>query len=833
MFDHPQNPRHPATFFTMTKPFAYLSATLNLHKEPLKVVSDKPLVLRYAVAVWDGKVETEQIDKCYRQWSTQPPDTAPPGATEAAAKQPAVTEESTERLAALEQKITAAAEKAKRSAVRFVSSARLEKAKQIPGHAPPRWFSGVILSADGYVATSPYTPDSPDHLPPGEAVSIHLADGRLVPGVAVGSSRQLGFGLLKITPDGPWPNAEIGSSADLKLGEICLAVAYPRANCFQEHYPDREPSLRLGLVGVKAERRWLGVSTQVGLGEDGGLFDLNGRLIGVHAKVGVIDLQPYPTIETIQQYWKGLVGSSAPAKQQAADQADGVAESPKRKALPPVPAQDDPRVAPVIAKGRQVTVRLRFESGGFSGVVVTSDGYVATCAHHNLPAGTDITINFSGGREVPGKIVGSDFLLDVGLAKITDPGPWPHAEWGSATSVRPGDLCVGLGYARWAKDIERKNWRKEPRVLVGRVRDTRLAPAIIKHPRGLGSGSSGGALLDSEGRLIGLQSGGFFVGSDWSAGIDLVKEHWDFLISGGVSLGDSVPFGLSPTAEAFRKAVEPLPPIVVGVLGDGKRRALGTIVSADGYILTKASELYGSISCRLADGRTLPAVTVGVSRQHDLALLKIDAAGLPQIRWRRERLPVGSFVGAMRYQEPPAVSVMALGTHSVPGAPGYLVGGKVKEVKDGVELEELWLKRRSLLRKGDVIVHVEGRPTPNLKAFEQVTKRHSSGKAWGLPSVIPGDPIRVGVRRNGKDMELRFPLPTIVTIGGYDSTSPRSCAFPAVFDTDAIVTRDTCGGPLVDRSGEVVGITIAIATEERVYVVPAAVARKVFAELRH
>jgi S1-C subfamily serine protease len=397
---------------------------------------------------------------------------APQNATAAAAKQPVVTDGSTERLAALEQKIIAAAEKAKRSVVRFV------QAKPYLNPANPRWFSGVILSADGYVTTGPYTPGTPDHLPPGEAVSIHLADGRLVPGVAVGSSRQLGFGLVKITPDGPWPNAEISSSAELKQGDLCLAVAYPRANCFQEHYPDRESSLRLGLVAVKAERRWLGASTQVGLGEDGGLFDLQGRLIGVHAKDRVIDLQPYATIETIQQYWKGLVGPPVPVEDHAADQADGIADSPSNRASLPVPAHDDPRVSRVIAKGREVTVR--FEPGGCSGVVVTSDGYVATCAHHNLAPGTDITINFSGGREVPGKIVGSDFLLDVGLAKIMEPGPWPHAEWGSATSVRPGDLCVGLGFARFAKDGDsepRKNWRKEPQVLVGRVRDTRLAPA--------------------------------------------------------------------------------------------------------------------------------------------------------------------------------------------------------------------------------------------------------------------------------------------------------------------------------------------------------------------
>ena len=68
MFDHPGNPRHPATWFTMAKPFAYLSATMRLHEEPLKVLAGKPLMLRYGVALWDGRVETSQIDELYKQW---------------------------------------------------------------------------------------------------------------------------------------------------------------------------------------------------------------------------------------------------------------------------------------------------------------------------------------------------------------------------------------------------------------------------------------------------------------------------------------------------------------------------------------------------------------------------------------------------------------------------------------------------------------------------------------------------------------------------------------------------------------------------------------------
>jgi hypothetical protein len=65
---HPENLRHPTYWFTMTSPFAYLAATLNLYREPLVVGSDKPLVLNYAVVVWDGRLEKSRIDQVYRHW---------------------------------------------------------------------------------------------------------------------------------------------------------------------------------------------------------------------------------------------------------------------------------------------------------------------------------------------------------------------------------------------------------------------------------------------------------------------------------------------------------------------------------------------------------------------------------------------------------------------------------------------------------------------------------------------------------------------------------------------------------------------------------------------
>jgi hypothetical protein len=69
LFDSPANPRHPAAMFTMTAPFAYVSATLNLWKQPLVLKADAPpLALRYGIAVWDGDVGTPEIERLYRKW---------------------------------------------------------------------------------------------------------------------------------------------------------------------------------------------------------------------------------------------------------------------------------------------------------------------------------------------------------------------------------------------------------------------------------------------------------------------------------------------------------------------------------------------------------------------------------------------------------------------------------------------------------------------------------------------------------------------------------------------------------------------------------------------
>jgi len=69
MYDHPDNPRHPARFFTMAEPFAYLSATLDLAERPLELTRGEQLDLCWGLAVWEQPVTPERIEEHYRTWS--------------------------------------------------------------------------------------------------------------------------------------------------------------------------------------------------------------------------------------------------------------------------------------------------------------------------------------------------------------------------------------------------------------------------------------------------------------------------------------------------------------------------------------------------------------------------------------------------------------------------------------------------------------------------------------------------------------------------------------------------------------------------------------------
>ncbi|WP_374243876.1 DegQ family serine endoprotease [Zoogloea sp.] len=125
--------------------------------------------------------------------------------------------------------------------------------------------------------------------------------------------------------------------------------------------------------------------------------------------------------------------------------------------------------------------------------------------------------------------------------------------------------------------------------------------------------------------------------------------------NGGAS-GDD-PFAGDPFYDFLRRFGVPVPGMPGNGGGGGRapeqiQQGVGSgfIVSADGFVLTNAHVVDGAteVTVRLTDKREFKAKVVGTDKRTDVALLKIDATGLPAVRTGdAERAKVGEWVVAM------------------------------------------------------------------------------------------------------------------------------------------------------------------------------------------
>ncbi len=146
----------------------------------------------------------------------------------------------------------------------------------------PTRGSGVIVSEDGYVLTASHVAGRP-----GLEVQILMPDGRQYGGVTLGMNRNVDAALIKIEPqegDGKpvlWPFAEMGDCSQLQVGSWCMALGHPGG-----YQDERQPVVRFGrILALRAKE----IETDCKLvgGDSGGpLFDMRGRVVAVHSRIG-------------------------------------------------------------------------------------------------------------------------------------------------------------------------------------------------------------------------------------------------------------------------------------------------------------------------------------------------------------------------------------------------------------------------------------------------------------------------------------------------------------------------------------------------------------------
>jgi serine protease Do len=136
--------------------------------------------------------------------------------------------------------------------------------------------SGVIVTAEGMVLTAGHVSGKP-----GQKCVIILPDGKRLEGKSLGRNANIDSGMIQITTEGKHPFIEMGKSDDLKVGQWCIAVGHP--NGYQK---GRSPVVRVGRILSPGKSSITSDCALVGGDSGGPLFDMAGKVIGIHSRIG-------------------------------------------------------------------------------------------------------------------------------------------------------------------------------------------------------------------------------------------------------------------------------------------------------------------------------------------------------------------------------------------------------------------------------------------------------------------------------------------------------------------------------------------------------------------
>lgn len=140
-----------------------------------------------------------------------------------------------------------------------------------------------------------------------------------------------------------------------------------------------------------------------------------------------------------------------------------------------------------------------------SGIFWSKDSVVT--ANHALRRDDEITVIAGPGKNTPARVVGRDPSTDLAVLHLQQPADVPETRWGDAAKLRIGDLVMALGRT-WRGNVVASsgiisglmgNWR----TWHGGELDQFIRPDLTLYP-----GFSGGALVNAEGEIVGLNTTG-------------------------------------------------------------------------------------------------------------------------------------------------------------------------------------------------------------------------------------------------------------------------------------------------------------------------------------
>src|SRR5919201_3984220 len=168
-------------------------------------------------------------------------------------------------------------------------------------------------------------------------------------------------------------------------------------------------------------------------------------------------------------------------------------------------------------------VSVSLPRGGGSGVLFTPDGYLLTNAHV-VGRARSVKIGLPDGSTHDGNVVGADPATDLAVAHI-DGAHLPAAELGKSATLKVGQLVVAIGNPLgFSFTVSAGVVSALGRTL--RAQDGRLMDAIIQSDVALNPGNSGGPLVDSHARVVGINTAVILGAQGLSFSVPVDTARW-------------------------------------------------------------------------------------------------------------------------------------------------------------------------------------------------------------------------------------------------------------------------------------------------------------------